>query len=112
MLFGIYEIGTRIEDPFQGTLRLSILCDQMRRDVLSDELLRDTAYTIDLPKKKKEKVSGEDSEQQFAKDGEEDEDEDEEAQMQNEDGGAGMKWVNGAPTTLIKKLSGAGGGKS
>ena len=77
MLFGIYEIGTRIEDPFQGTLRLSILCDQMRRDVLSDELLRDTAYTIDLPKKKKEKVSGEDIEQQFAKDGEEDDDEDE-----------------------------------
>ena len=104
MLFGIYEIGTRIEDPFQGTLRLSILCDQMRRDVLSDELLRDTAYTIDMPKKKKEKVSGEDIEQQFAKDGEEDDDEDEVAQIDLEGGDDRLPM-----TTLIKKLSGAKG---
>jgi hypothetical protein len=26
VLFGVYEIGTRIEDPFQGTLRLSEFC--------------------------------------------------------------------------------------
>jgi len=47
ILFGVYEIGTRIEDPFQGTLRLSILCDGIRRDVLADELIRDTAFQLD-----------------------------------------------------------------
>lgn len=47
MLFGVYEIGFRIEDPFQGTLRLSILCDAIRRDVLADELIRDTAFNLD-----------------------------------------------------------------
>mmetsp|Transcript_22000 Transcript_22000/g.63076 ORF Transcript_22000/g.63076 Transcript_22000/m.63076 type:complete len:582 (+) Transcript_22000:198-1943(+) len=108
MLFGIYEIGTRIEDPFQGTLRLSILCDQMRRDVLSDELLRDTAYTIDLPKKKKEEIS-ESSEQQFAKDGEEDDDEEEGQSDMYENSGDDrqqMRWVNGAPASLMKQLTG------
>jgi hypothetical protein len=35
-LFGIYQIGYSIEDPFQGSLRLSILCDSIRRDVLVD----------------------------------------------------------------------------
>jgi predicted membrane chloride channel (bestrophin family) len=35
-LFGIYQIGYSIEDPFQGSLRLSILCDSIRRDVLMD----------------------------------------------------------------------------
>jgi hypothetical protein len=34
LLFGVYQIGYSIEDPFQGTLRLSILCDAIRRDVL------------------------------------------------------------------------------
>jgi hypothetical protein len=28
-------------------LRLSILCDAIRRDVLQDELIRDTAFTLD-----------------------------------------------------------------
>ena len=110
MLFGIYEIGTRIEDPFQGTLRLSILCDQMRRDVLSDELLRDTAYTIDLPKKMEE--TSERYEQQFAKDGEEDDDEVNGQSEMYEDGGDDrpqMRWVNGAPTSLMKQFR---GGKS
>jgi len=46
MLFGVYEIGYSIEDPFQGTLRLSILCDAIRRDVLGDELIRNTAFTL------------------------------------------------------------------
>mmetsp|Transcript_4246 Transcript_4246/g.11786 ORF Transcript_4246/g.11786 Transcript_4246/m.11786 type:complete len:379 (+) Transcript_4246:721-1857(+) len=54
MLFGVYEIGTKIEDPFQGTLRLSILCDQVRRDVLADELIRDTAFKLDRPRKEAE----------------------------------------------------------
>jgi predicted membrane chloride channel (bestrophin family) len=34
LLFGVYQIGYSIEDPFQGSLRLSILCDAIRRDVL------------------------------------------------------------------------------
>jgi predicted membrane chloride channel (bestrophin family) len=48
LLFGVYEIGYSIEDPFQGTLRLSILCDTVRRDVLADEFLRETAFFTDL----------------------------------------------------------------
>lgn len=36
-----------IEDPFQGTLRLSILCDGVRRDVLGDENIRNSAFTLD-----------------------------------------------------------------
>lgn len=34
LLFGVYQIGHSIEDPFQGTLRLSILCDAIHKDVL------------------------------------------------------------------------------
>jgi ion channel-forming bestrophin family protein len=44
LMFGIYEIGYSIEDPFQGTLRLSVLCDAIRRDVLADEVIRSTAF--------------------------------------------------------------------
>ena len=44
LLFGVYEIGYSIEDPFQGTLRLSVLCDTIRRDVLADEVIRGTAF--------------------------------------------------------------------
>jgi hypothetical protein len=47
LMFGIYEIGYSIEDPFQGTLRLSVLCDAIRRDVLADEVIRSTAFEID-----------------------------------------------------------------
>mmetsp|Transcript_1522 Transcript_1522/g.2412 ORF Transcript_1522/g.2412 Transcript_1522/m.2412 type:complete len:551 (+) Transcript_1522:81-1733(+) len=47
LLFGVYEIGYSIEDPFQGTLRLSILCDTIRRDVLGDEDIRNTAFELD-----------------------------------------------------------------
>merc|ERR1712157_3058 len=47
ILFGIYEIGTRIEDPFQGTLRLSILCDAIRRDVFADGFTRETAFKLE-----------------------------------------------------------------
>lgn len=47
LLFGVYEIGYSIEDPFQGTLRLSILCDAIRRDVLADDFTRGTAFTLD-----------------------------------------------------------------
>jgi len=37
LMFGIYEIGYSIEDPFQGSIRLSILCENIRRDVLRDD---------------------------------------------------------------------------
>ena len=37
VLFGVYQIGYSIEDPFQGSLRLSILCDAIRRDVIGDD---------------------------------------------------------------------------
>ena len=47
LLFGVYEIGYAIEDPFQGSLRLSILCDGIRRDVLGDENIRNSAFTLD-----------------------------------------------------------------
>lgn len=43
-MYGVYEIGYSIEDPFQGTLRLSVLCDTIRRDVLADEVIRSTAF--------------------------------------------------------------------
>jgi predicted membrane chloride channel (bestrophin family) len=36
LLLGVYQIGYSIEDPFQGSLRLSILCDAIRRDVIGD----------------------------------------------------------------------------
>ncbi|KAG7339219.1 bestrophin, RFP-TM, chloride channel [Nitzschia inconspicua] len=37
LLFGIYQIGYHVEDPFQGSLRLSILCDAIRKDLLSSD---------------------------------------------------------------------------
>lgn len=47
MLFGVFEVSCAIEDPFQGTLRLSILCDTIRRDVLGDENIRSTAFRLE-----------------------------------------------------------------
>jgi hypothetical protein len=41
------EIGVKVEDPFQGTLRLSILCDTIRRDVLGDEHIRSSAFRLE-----------------------------------------------------------------
>jgi hypothetical protein len=60
LLFGVYEIGYTIEDPFQGTLRLSILCDTVRRDVLADEFVRETAF---LPEKSDENEEGDDDDE-------------------------------------------------
>lgn len=37
VLFGVYQIGYSIEDPFQGSLRLSILCDSIRNDILGQQ---------------------------------------------------------------------------
>ena len=49
LLYGIYQIGYSIEDPFQGSLRLSILCDAIRRDVLGnyDDHERDSAFALE-----------------------------------------------------------------
>ncbi|KAL7433564.1 hypothetical protein ACHAXH_002077 [Discostella pseudostelligera] len=62
ILFGIYEIGSRIEDPFQGSLRLSVYCDAIRRDVLADAIARDTAFILeDEGKSTSEKEGGDDA---------------------------------------------------
>ena len=79
MLFGVYEIGYSIEDPFQGTLRLSILCDAIRRDVLGDEIIRNTAFVLNT--KEKDGVGG-DSEASFY---ERDEDDDDNLDSEDED---------------------------
>ena len=48
LLFGVYQIGHSIEDPFQGSsLRLSTLCDDIRRDVLACEDVRYSAFYIE-----------------------------------------------------------------
>jgi predicted membrane chloride channel (bestrophin family) len=47
LLFGVYQIGYSIEDPFQGSLRLSNLCDAIRRDVLGGDGVRETAHDIE-----------------------------------------------------------------
>ena len=47
LMFGIYQIGHSIEDPFQGSLRLSILCDAIRRDVVNTDVTRQSAFGID-----------------------------------------------------------------
>lgn len=50
LLFGVYQIGCSIEDPFQGSLRLSILCDAIYRDVMYDADMsnkRDSAFQLE-----------------------------------------------------------------
>jgi predicted membrane chloride channel (bestrophin family) len=47
LLFGVYQIGYSIEDPFQGSLRLSILCDAIRRDVMGETDARNTAFLLE-----------------------------------------------------------------
>jgi len=65
LLFGVYEIGYSIEDPFQGTLRLSILCDTIRRDVLADEFARATAFNL---KEKEEEDDDDDDKEESDED--------------------------------------------
>ncbi|GKY99760.1 hypothetical protein MPSEU_000929900 [Mayamaea pseudoterrestris] len=66
LLFGVYEIGVRIEDPFQGTLRLSIMCDMVRRDVLADESIRSTAFQLETEGEKVDGADLEDDEEEEA----------------------------------------------
>ena len=45
LMFGVYQIGYSIEDPFHRTLRLTNISDSIRRDILSNseyEILADT----------------------------------------------------------------------
>jgi predicted membrane chloride channel (bestrophin family) len=95
LLFGVYEIGTQIEgafsdeptvliakvslsnntcflslfqtaDPFQGSLRLSILCDTIRRDVLADDFTRSSAFDVlEEPKEEKSKPIGEGGDENY-----------------------------------------------
>lgn len=71
LLFGVYEIGYSIEDPFQGTLRLSILCDAVRRDVLADEFVRESAF-YDYEKESANGVDEDDDDDEY--EGEDDDD--------------------------------------
>lgn len=50
LYFGVYQIGYSIEDPFQGSLRLSNLCDAIRRDVVGSvaENMEDSIGRMDL----------------------------------------------------------------
>ena len=45
LLYGIYQIGFTIEDPFQGSLRLSSLCDAIFRDVMVGTDIMDKRMT-------------------------------------------------------------------
>lgn len=47
LMFGVYQIGHSIEDPFQKTLRLSSLCNAIRRDVLGENKYRTSPASAD-----------------------------------------------------------------
>ena len=45
LLYGIYQIGYTIEDPFQGSLRLTILSEAIYRDVMEGSHYMDRRRT-------------------------------------------------------------------
>lgn len=47
LLFGVHQTGHSIEDPFQKTLRLSILCKAIRRDVLGEAEYRNSVFNLE-----------------------------------------------------------------
>eukprot|EP00547_Thalassionema_nitzschioides_P017098 CAMPEP_0194233858 /NCGR_PEP_ID=MMETSP0158-20130606/1705_1 /TAXON_ID=33649 /ORGANISM="Thalassionema nitzschioides, Strain L26-B" /LENGTH=472 /DNA_ID=CAMNT_0038966857 /DNA_START=38 /DNA_END=1456 /DNA_ORIENTATION=- len=54
VLLGVYQIGCNIEDPFQGTLRLNLLCNAVYRDILYTSNIeqqhgnpRDSAFSME-----------------------------------------------------------------
>lgn len=49
VLFGVYQIGHSIEDPFQKTLRLSILCNAIRQDVMGESMSNFSAFRLEDP---------------------------------------------------------------
>ncbi len=55
LMYGVYEIGHRIEDPFQGSLRLTDLCNGIYRDVMFGDrnqagMRRQSAFRKDFEK--------------------------------------------------------------
>jgi predicted membrane chloride channel (bestrophin family) len=49
LMFGVYQIGASIEDPFRGSLRLRMLCDAIYRDVMYETSMknrRETAFDM------------------------------------------------------------------
>lgn len=44
-MYGIYQIGYTIEDPFQGSLRLTILSEAIFRDVMHGSAFMDRRLT-------------------------------------------------------------------
>lgn len=85
LLYGIYQIGYNIEDPFQSTLRLSILCDAIRRDVFAEELLqRDTAFVIDEEEEKRDSVYADEGDASAMSADREDTDEEDEVLLERE----------------------------
>jgi len=51
LMLGVYQIGYTIEDPFQGSLRLAVLCDDIYHDVMAGTdgtlLNRQSAFEMD-----------------------------------------------------------------
>ena len=47
LLFGVYQIGHSIEDPFQGTIRLSVLCDAIHKDILANFDTRSSDFSLE-----------------------------------------------------------------
>lgn len=51
LMLGVYQIGYTIEDPFQGSLRLKVLCDAIYHDVMAGNngtlLNRQSAFEMD-----------------------------------------------------------------
>merc|ERR1712226_1044275 len=64
LLFGVFEVSCAIEDPFQGSLRLSILCDTIRRDVLGDEHVRSSAFRLEVKKQQPQEKERQGKEQE------------------------------------------------
>ena len=50
LLYGIYQIGYKIEDPFQGSLRLSTLCDGIYRNVRMERRASAFEVTVGDPR--------------------------------------------------------------
>ena len=47
LLFGAYQIGHIIKDPFQDTILLSVLCDAIHEDILANFDTRSSAFPLE-----------------------------------------------------------------
>jgi predicted membrane chloride channel (bestrophin family) len=73
LMLGVYQIGYMIEEPFQGSLRLRVLCDAIYRDVMSNNkgglINRESAFVIeDEEMDEWSKMSQAPTESEFAQD--------------------------------------------